>query len=50
VPAGGWVAAGVWPGFRASALLANIMRDPNVLAEAGRRLNHWIGTLEPARL
>jgi AcrR family transcriptional regulator len=31
--------------YEGSALLANTMRDPNVLSRAARRLNHWIDTL-----
>jgi hypothetical protein len=31
--------------YEGSALLANTMRDPNVLTRAGRRLNHWIDAL-----
>jgi TetR/AcrR family transcriptional repressor of nem operon len=31
--------------YEGSALLANTMRDPNVLSRAARRLNHWIDAL-----
>jgi TetR/AcrR family transcriptional repressor of nem operon len=31
--------------YEGSALLANTMRDPNVLSRAARPLNHWIDTL-----
>ena len=31
--------------YEGSALLANTMRDPDVLSGAARRLNHWIDTL-----
>jgi AcrR family transcriptional regulator len=31
--------------YEGSALLTNTMRDPNVLARAARRLDHWIDTL-----
>jgi TetR/AcrR family transcriptional regulator, transcriptional repressor for nem operon len=31
--------------YEGSALLANTMRDPNVLSRAARRLDHWIDTL-----
>jgi TetR/AcrR family transcriptional regulator, transcriptional repressor for nem operon len=31
--------------YEGSALLANTMRDPNLLTSAARRLDHWIDTL-----
>jgi AcrR family transcriptional regulator len=31
--------------YEGSALLASTLRDPGLLARAGRRLNHWIDTL-----
>jgi AcrR family transcriptional regulator len=31
--------------YEGNALLANTLRDPDVLSRAGRRLNHWIDTL-----
>jgi AcrR family transcriptional regulator len=31
--------------YEGSALLANTMRDPSVLAQAARRIDHWIDTL-----
>ncbi len=31
--------------YEGSALLANTLRDPSVLSNAGRRLNRWIDTL-----
>jgi AcrR family transcriptional regulator len=31
--------------YEGSALLANTLRDPDVLSRAGRRLSHWIDTL-----
>jgi TetR/AcrR family transcriptional regulator, transcriptional repressor for nem operon len=31
--------------YEGSALLANTMRDPNVLSRAARRIDHWIDTL-----
>ena len=31
--------------YEGSALLANTMRDPDVLSRAARRLDHWIDTL-----
>ena len=31
--------------YEGRALLANTMRDPNVLSTAAQRLNHWIDTL-----
>ncbi|HEX6932727.1 MAG TPA: TetR/AcrR family transcriptional regulator [Streptosporangiaceae bacterium] len=31
--------------YEGSALLANTMRDPHLLTNAGRRLEHWIDTL-----
>jgi AcrR family transcriptional regulator len=31
--------------YEGSALLANTLRDPNILSRTARRLNHWIDTL-----
>ena len=31
--------------YEGSALLANTLRDPNVLSRTARRLNHWIEAL-----
>ncbi len=31
--------------YEGSALLANTLRDPNILSRAGRRLDHWTDML-----